>query len=761
MGNIPVKDRASNYIFFNNKEFKILLLLFIAFFAVVLTRVFSEDIKLFYNPQIHLPLHITMEFLSIIISLFIAIQGWLIFPYRISNKRLLLSVLFLAVGLIDFFHMISYEGMPVFITQSSVSKTTWFWIMARLTESLGIFFIITKVDFLIGNNKRIKYYFLLSLVYVFIVSFIIFRWESSLPVLVVNNLGVTPLKKGLEYFISMIHLLTIFNFLKYYRKNPKSSYLDLILALGFLLLSELIFTLYKNVYDFDNFLGHVYKVIGYFYLLRGIYITTIEEPFKQKEAAEREKYRTQLQINSIIEKVSGAFISVDKNLNITYVNSTAAQILGSKAQNLLGKNLRSIHMDNNELSLLTTAIETRKIYSKKKMNISNKIIQADVIPLIDPHNKETVGASSFFIEVTEEEREKKQKDLLLNQYLRQTKNLKLLLDSLPVGILAIDSNERIVGINQELIKFFDPTIEDNFLDKSLQFLFERLNIDIPYSNSNLLRALNGEKIKEKVQLIANKIFLLNAYPIYDDNNKIIGSIGVYQNITELERLRNEISNMDRLKIVGEMAASITHEIRNPMAAIRGFVQLMQQQKEGIPEEYYKVIIDELDRANHIISDFLSLSKSRIIEKKELNLNLIIKDILPIIQAETNLNGQFVEIVLNEIPNLMLNENEIKQLIFNLARNGIEAMSKGGKLLVTTSYQKDKVQLEIKDNGIGIPKEKLEKIFDPFYTTKGNGTGLGLAVCMSIAEKYNGFIKVNSIEGVGTNFKVSFKPDNRS
>nr|WP_260440176.1 HAMP domain-containing sensor histidine kinase [Cohnella lubricantis] len=209
-----------------------------------------------------------------------------------------------------------------------------------------------------------------------------------------------------------------------------------------------------------------------------------------------------------------------------------------------------------------------------------------------------------------------------------------------------------------------------------------------------------------------------------------------------------------------MAASITHEIRNPMAVIRGFVQLLNERSTSEQNSYFHIILQELDRANGIINDFLSLAQNRIVEKNVSDLHSLLEDLLPLLQADANMRGQQIELSLCEqLDPLELNVKEIKQLVLNLARNGMEAMDDKGVLRIETHNLPDRIELRVTDNGVGIPPEKLERLFEPFYTTKTNGTGLGLALCLSIMERHNGKIHVVSKIGEGTTFIVTFcKPD---
>lgn len=232
---------------------------------------------------------------------------------------------------------------------------------------------------------------------------------------------------------------------------------------------------------------------------------------------------------------------------------------------------------------------------------------------------------------------------------------------------------------------------------------------------------------------------------------------IIRDITDRKELEKEMARLDRLNLIGQMAAGIGHEIRNPMTTVRGFLQILGGKKECAKyKEHFDLMIDELDRANSIISEFLQLAKNKIVEKKLLNLNEVIKMLLPLIQSDAMKNDKYVVLELEKIPDLFLNEKEIRQVIINLVRNGLEASPTGCGLTIRTFFDADDVVLAIQDNGEGISSDVLEKIGTPFFTTKDNGTGLGLAVCYSIAARHNAKIEIET--GVyGTTFFVRLKP----
>ncbi|MDR4947297.1 PAS domain S-box protein [Neobacillus cucumis] len=235
------------------------------------------------------------------------------------------------------------------------------------------------------------------------------------------------------------------------------------------------------------------------------------------------------------------------------------------------------------------------------------------------------------------------------------------------------------------------------------------------------------------------------------------SLILVNDITERENLEKEMLRLDRLNLIGEMAAGIAHEIRNPMTTVHGFLQMWKINDQSLSLEIVNIMLDELNRANSIIKEFLTLAKNKATDKTEQSLNGIIEPILPLLNAEANLAGKSVQHHFEPCPELLLDEKEIRQLFLNLALNGLEAMDHGGTLTVRTYSEEKKVILEVKDCGKGIKPDILDKIGTPFFTTKENGTGLGLAVCYSIADRHQAKIKVQT-GNEGTSFSIYFNRD---
>lgn len=213
-----------------------------------------------------------------------------------------------------------------------------------------------------------------------------------------------------------------------------------------------------------------------------------------------------------------------------------------------------------------------------------------------------------------------------------------------------------------------------------------------------------------------------------------------------------INRLQQFNLIGELSAGIAHEIRNPLTTVRGFLQLLgDKDYYKNDKEYFDLMIDELDRANSIITDFLGITKDKKVDFVMKDLNHIILKLVPLIDTNSLYR---IRTDLGDIPELYLDDKEICQVILNLAINGCESMSSGGCLTIKTYRLYDKVILEVQDQGDGIKPEILEKLGTPFFTTKDKGTGLGLAVCSTIIEQHNAKLDIVS-DGNGSNFRVIF------
>jgi signal transduction histidine kinase len=217
-----------------------------------------------------------------------------------------------------------------------------------------------------------------------------------------------------------------------------------------------------------------------------------------------------------------------------------------------------------------------------------------------------------------------------------------------------------------------------------------------------------------------------------------------------------ITRLNKLNTIGEMAAGIGHEVRNPMTTVRGYLQYMSNKEElkNYKEQLF-LMMEEIDRANEIISEFLSLAKDHTMVFKKESLNKVILELAPLLQTDAMRSNCQIDIQLAAVPDILLDVRSVRQLILNMVRNAIEAMPQGGEVEIRTAHVRNSVFLVIKDQGAGIPLEVIERLGTPFLTTKENGTGLGLAICYRIVQRHGATISVESKPGIGTIFTIEF------
>ncbi|MEG6584948.1 ATP-binding protein [Dendrosporobacter sp. 1207_IL3150] len=233
-------------------------------------------------------------------------------------------------------------------------------------------------------------------------------------------------------------------------------------------------------------------------------------------------------------------------------------------------------------------------------------------------------------------------------------------------------------------------------------------------------------------------------------------IVVITDITDKKKLDNELARLESLNLIGEMAASIGHEVRNPMTTVRGYLQLFQRnQKFELYKEQIATMIEEIDRGNSIISEFLYLAKDKKTDLQPGYLDDAVNALYPLIHADALHHGHTLQTNTIQTPCILIDSKEIRQVILNLTRNAMEAMDSPGIVTIRSYSTDEEVILEISDTGKGIPEEILAKIGTPFQTTKESGTGLGLAVCYGIANRHGAKLDCKT-SSAGTTFTLRFK-----
>ena len=252
---------------------------------------------------------------------------------------------------------------------------------------------------------------------------------------------------------------------------------------------------------------------------------------------------------------------------------------------------------------------------------------------------------------------------------------------------------------------------------------------------------------------------------YNVDGELSGIVGTISDITERVHNEEELIEMNetlaiesqKLSVAGQLAAGIAHEVRNPLTSINGFLQLLRDSADEKTNEYLGIVFSEIKRIELVLSELLILAKPQSVTYKRINIIETLEHVSKLLNTNAILYN--IEIQTNFREREMYirgDENQLKQVFINLIKNAIEAMPHGGTITILAAVNAhNKVQLTFKDEGVGMKKETIDKLGEPFFTTKTKGTGLGLTICLRILRDHGADIRVQSEQGEGTTFHILF------
>ncbi|GBU27405.1 histidine kinase [Treponema sp. R8-4-B8] len=331
------------------------------------------------------------------------------------------------------------------------------------------------------------------------------------------------------------------------------------------------------------------------------------------------------------------------------------------------------------------------------------------------------------------------------------------LDSIDMGILVCDNKDNLVLANKcalrmisinyiEGVKLEDAILDDQFIETFKDII------------------ANREKIIDKEieidQQERRRLYSVNVVPLVH-NKKIAGTLIYIEDITEKRRGEARLRRAENLASLTTLAAGVAHEIKNPLGSISIHLQLLQkalakksEASEKKTDKYFSVIKEEIDRLNRIVVDFLFAVRPMNLELREGDINELIAQLMEFVKFEMKQSNIVCMLELDEnLPKILFDERYMKQALLNLIKNAQAAMPKGGVFTVATKFADNEIRISLCDTGIGISKEDIAKIFEPYFTTREAGTGLGLTQVYKIIREHQGEITVDSSPGTGAEFRI--------
>lgn len=348
-----------------------------------------------------------------------------------------------------------------------------------------------------------------------------------------------------------------------------------------------------------------------------------------------------------------------------------------------------------------------------------------------------------------------------------------LLSSVPSGIIATGRNGEISYINNLACKMLnleaEKVVNTNYME-ALAFSTELTefleNSDLSSEERVISFSRNGKKIvlcvkTQRLQDLHNlRIFAENVNIDYDEvSNNIPGVVAVISDITETTRLRDEATRNKSLASLGQLAAGVAHEIRNPLSAINGFAELLKRNSKGDEKaaRYVARILGEVKQLDNLVSNVLDFAKPNIPNYTLCDPVNIVAEAVEIIVAGNKMNSVEFSISLPDLPaDIYLDKNQIRQVLINIIGNASQACAENGNVEIKSSVSDNETfSIIISDNGKGMNTYEIENLFNPFFTTKEEGTGLGLSICYKIMQYHGASIDVESVQGSGSTFTLTF------
>ncbi|MRH42610.1 PAS domain S-box protein [Aquibacillus halophilus] len=230
-------------------------------------------------------------------------------------------------------------------------------------------------------------------------------------------------------------------------------------------------------------------------------------------------------------------------------------------------------------------------------------------------------------------------------------------------------------------------------------------------------------------------------------------IAIAKDITDKKEAEEMMIRSEKMSVAGQLAAGVAHEIRNPLTSLKGFVQLLQAGIEK-KDEYYKIMIDEIEKINSITSELLFISKPMTDNRNFERLSEMLSDVVTLLSSQAKLFDVKIILELEEDVSIFCDKTQIKQVLINLIKNAVEEMTEGGEIHIVVESNKHQCAISIIDEGPGIPQHILHKLKEPFFTTKKDGTGLGLMISEKIIENHNGTIDIFQNIEKGSTFQIT-------
>ncbi len=689
------------------------------------------------------------ETFSIIVSFSIFGVGYYTYSQSQNRYALFLSCAFLAIGLIDMMHMLSFPNMPAFITPNSTNKGILFWISARLISAIALIvsvYIYTDTVKLWISKKYLLPAALIISALVFVVAIF---YPSYLPIMFIEGSGLTASKLLLEWIVVGLFAGA---FILYWRRFLKTGETFIILILAALIISifsELSFTLYQSAFDTYNMLGHIYKIVAFIMIYAGIFLVTISEPYNklEKEIMEREKAEEYIKmLANVVESSDDAIITKSLEGHITSWNKGAEAVYGYSTEEIIGQNISILaptELKNETKQLIEKIKHSEHIAHYETVRVRKDGSQINVSITLSPifdSSGGLIGISTITRDITQ----RKKAEVALKESEEFLDNI---VENIPNMIFVKNAEDlRFKKVNKEGELYFGYP-KDELVGKSDYDFFSKDEADFfTQKDREVLKSKELLDIPEETietRELGSRLLHTKKIPILDKEGNPQYLLGISEDITEFKQAENELKESLRIKEV--LLSEIHHRVKNNMQIISSLLNLQKNFVEN--EKASAVLLESQNRVKSMAmiherlyqsGDFTRIDISEYIEK-------LLADLF---YTYATSNEQVTSII--NVDNLSLNiETAIPcgLIISEIVSNSLKYAFPGGrkgKLTVSLKAGDEWNELIISDDGIGFPEELDFK----------NTETLGLQLVHSLVGQIDGEITLDRSQG--TKFTIRFK-----
>lgn len=467
---------------------------------------------------------------------------------------------------------------------------------------------------------------------------------------------------------------------------------------------------------------------------------------------------TKERLDLYLRNTEDSIVVLDVDFKILKVNRAFEQMYGGSEQEVVGDTLPTIpDFLREEFQLLQQEIvRSRHVMSyetvRQRKDGSLLDVSIFILPLPDAE-----GNLFAFVATQRDISEHKRMEAAL---IENAKLLRTLINAMPDSVCYKDGEGRWIEANDSCLRIFELEGvsyrgKTNAELAQLSPHYKRALLKCAESDNQVWEEGKPVRLEGSMSISQDETRIFDVYkvPIFDPDGKRNGLLVISRDITELKKTEELLRKSEKLSVVGQLAAGVAHEIRNPLTSIRGFTQFILEGNDK--REYFQTILSELDRIQSVVNEFLVLAKPQAVNFTPRSLSPLLHQAVELLQTEALLNNVQITMELDATAAMVnCEENQLKQVFIHILKNAIEAMSSGGCITIQLQQIGDTLSVCIQDQGEGIDEERIPKLGEPFYTTKEKGTGLGLMISYKIIQAHQGRMKISSQRNMGTTVEIS-------